>query len=182
MVKNYIFLGPPGVGKGTLAQLVEKKHGIKHISTGDIFRNNIKNKTPIGIKVKKILDSGEYVSDDLTNEIVKDAIFNDSVKKSGFILDGYPRTLNQAQFLKDINLEITGAVLLHASDEVILHRLTSRARGEDDTPEVIKRRLEVYNKKTKPLIDFYKKENKLIIVSSEGTIDENMNRLEKELF
>ena len=182
MVKNFIFLGAPGVGKGTVAQEIEKKHGIKHISTGDIFRDNIKNKTPLGLKVKAVLDSGGYVSDDLTNEIIKEVIISDQVQKTGFILDGYPRTLNQAKFLRDSGININGAILLYADEKIIMHRLTSRARGKDDTPVVIKKRLAIYNQKTKPLIDFYQKENKLIRVSAEGTIVENVELLEKEIF
>jgi len=182
MIKNYIFLGAPGVGKGTLAKLSQEKYGIKHISTGDIFRKNIKEQTELGKQVKAILDSGEYVSDELTNAIVKDAISTPEVLKSGFILDGYPRTIGQAQFLKDEGIAIEGAVLLDASDQIVIDRLVSRARGEDDTPEVIKHRLEIYNVKTKPLIDFYKNEGKLIKVVSEGNIEENMALLEKAIF
>ena len=182
MIKNYIFLGAPGVGKGTMAARLQEEKGIKHISTGDIFRQNIKNETPLGLKVKDILAAGEYVPDALTNEIVFDALSTDEIKEHGFLLDGYPRTANQAQFLKDNNFEITAVVLLDAAEETIINRLVSRARGKDDTPEVIKHRLEVYNEQTKPLIDFYEKENLLVRVNAEGSIDENFQNLLEELY
>lgn len=182
MIKNFIFLGAPGVGKGTLADKLEKEKGVKHISTGDIFRENIKNETPLGLKVKEIISKGEYVPDDITNQIVKNALQTEEVKKNGFLLDGYPRTKNQAQFLKDNGFDITAAVLLHATDEVVTQRLLARARGEDDTIEVIRHRLEVYNEQTKPLIDFYKEENLLVTIDSHGTIDENFDRLLGELY
>lgn len=182
MIKNYIFLGAPGVGKGTMAAKLQGEKGIKHISTGEIFRENIKNKTPLGVKVKAIIASGEYVPDEVTNEIVKDTLSTEYVKKHGFLLDGYPRTSNQAQFLKDNGFNITAAVLLDASDETVIGRLVDRARGEDDTPEIIKHRLEVYNKQTKPLIDFYEKEKLLIKINSEGGIEENYSRLLKVLY
>lgn len=182
MIKNYIFLGAPGVGKGTMAQKLQEKKGIKHISTGEIFRKNIKDKTPLGLKVKDILALGEYVPDEITNEIVKMALSTEEVIKHGFLLDGYPRTENQAQFLKDNGFNITSAVLLDASDEIIMDRLISRARGKDDTPEIIQHRLEVYNEQTMPLINFYEKEGLLVRVDSEGTIEENFLKLERALY
>ena len=182
MIKNYIFLGAPGVGKGTLASKLQKDKGIKHISTGEIFRENIKSETDLGLKVKAIIAKGEYVPDELTNEIVKEALNTEYAKKHGFILDGYPRTENQAKFLKENGFNITAAVLLDATDEVVTQRLLDRARGEDDSPEVIRHRLEVYNKQTKPLIDFYTKENLIVKIDSEGSIEENYNRLLKELY
>lgn len=155
MIKNFIFLGAPGVGKGTLAKKLAADKGLVHISTGDIFRKNIENETPLGLKVKAILAAGEYVSDDITNAIVKDAIEAPEVVAKGFILDGYPRTINQAEFLKANGTHITGAVLLQASDDLVQQRLLGRAQKEnraDDTPEVIANRVRVYNEKTAPLI------------------------------
>lgn len=182
MIKNYIFLGAPGVGKGTLAEKLEQEKGIKHVSTGDIFRENIKNETPLGLKVKSILASGEYVSDDITNAIVKDKLESEEIKQKGFLLDGYPRTENQALFLKENGFAIDTVVLLEAPDQVVIDRIVSRARGADDTPEVVKHRLEVYNTQTKPLIDFYENEGNLIRVNCEGTIEENFDNLIKELY
>ena len=181
MIKNYIFLGAPGVGKGTMASKVEEGKGIKHISTGEIFRDNIKNETELGLKVKSILASGEYVPDEITNEIVKDALSTEYVKKNGFLLDGYPRTINQAQFLKDNGFNISAAILLDAPDELVINRLLSRARGEDDTLEVIKHRLDVYNKLTKPLIDFYTNEKLIIKVDSSGEVEQNYENIMRVL-
>lgn len=172
MIRNYIFLGAPGAGKGTIAAMVQKSAGIKHISTGDIFRSNIQNETALGLKVKSILDAGEYVPDELTNEILKDAVSSDSVKASGFILDGYPRTINQARFLKENEIKITKVIYLEVSDDVVTNRLVARARGEDDTPEIIKDRLAIFHEKTAPLIKYYEDEKLLVRVNAEGTMEE----------
>lgn len=183
MIKNFIFLGAPGVGKGTIAELTEKEKEIKHISTGEIFRNEMANKTKLGLEVKSIIEKGEYVPDDITNEIVKGVLNSKEVKEKGFILDGYPRTVNQSQFLKDNNIHIDGAVLLEAADDKIMARLLGRKTGRtDDSPEVISNRLKVYNEKTKPLIDFYEKENLLIRVNAEGSIEDNFKNLLKEIY
>lgn len=176
MIKGYIFLGAPGVGKGTLAIKLEELKGYKHISTGELFRDAIKNETKLGLQTKAIIAAGEYVPDELTNALVKEVLDSDDVKKRGFILDGYPRTLNQSQFLKDEGYDIAGAVLLQASDKLVMDRLLNRHRADDD-PKIISKRIEVYNEQTKPLIDFYKNENKLIEIDAEGSVEENFNNL-----
>ncbi|WKX02235.1 adenylate kinase family protein [Candidatus Mycoplasma mahonii] len=178
MIKNYIFLGPPGVGKGTLAIMLEKNKGTVHISTGAIFRDAVKNKTPIGVKVAKILSDGEYVPDEITNEIVKNRLMQEDVIKNGFALDGYPRTLNQAKFLKENKVIVNAVILLAASDKVVMERLLSRKRGDDD-PGIIKVRIDVYSKKTKPLIDYYRDEKILIEVDAEGDIAQNYENMRK---
>ena len=185
MIKNLIFLGAPGVGKGTLAKEVAKSKGLVHISTGDIFRKEIAAESELGLKVKAILAAGEYVSDDITNAIVKKTLESSEVKAKGFILDGYPRTINQAEFLKSINVHLDGAVLLKAADSVVQSRLESRAKIEnrqDDTPEVIAKRIEVYNEKTAPLINWYKNEDQLIEIDAEGSIQDNYDNLIKGVF
>ena len=176
MIKNYIFLGAPGVGKGTLAVKLYKEKGYKHISTGEIFRAAIKNKTELGLKVKKMIFEGNYVPDKITNALVKEILDSPKIKESGFILDGYPRTINQSEFLKTNGFKLDGAILLEASDEVVFNRLINRKRA-DDNPDIIKNRIEVYNKQTKPLIEFYEKENLLIRINAEGTIEENYENL-----
>ena len=177
MIKNYIFLGAPGVGKGTMAKLLADKKGMLHISTGDIFRNEIKNETELGLQVKSLLAEGAYVPDEVTNEILKRAVSTDEAKSKGFILDGYPRTLPQAKFLKENKIIINNVVLLDAPDELVIERILARGRGADDTEEVVKVRLEVYNEKTKPLIDYYKAEELLKVVDAKGGVDENFDLL-----
>ena len=181
MIKNYIFLGAPGVGKGTMAKLLAEEKGMIHISTGDIFRNEIANETDLGLQVKSILASGEYVPDEITNEILRRAVSTEEAKTKGFILDGYPRTIPQAKFLKDNNIIINNVVLLNASDELVIQRILARGRGDDDTEEVVKVRLDVYNQKTKPLIDHYISEELLKEVDATGGIDDNFASLLKVL-
>ena len=180
MIKNYIFLGPPGVGKGTLATKLEKERGGKHISIGDLFREAIKEETKLGLQVKDVLSSGEYVADELTNALVKEVLDSDVIKQSGFILDGYPRTLNQTTFLKEQGYIIDGVILLLASDEIVKNRLLNRQRIDDD-PKIITKRIDVYNTKTKPLIDFYKKQNLLIEIDANGNIEQNFENLLKRV-
>ena len=180
MIKNYIFLGSPGGGKGTLAIKLAEEKGYKHISTGEMFRKAIKDETKLGLEVKEIIAQGNYVPNEVTNALVKETIESKEVKDSGFILDGYPRTINQAEFLKANGIKLDGAVLLEATDEVVFDRLINRKRADDD-PTIIKQRIEVYNKQTKPLIDFYEKEGLLIRVDAQGNIDENYSNLKKGL-
>lgn len=174
--KNYIFLGPPGVGKGTLAQLMSNRHHLKHISTGDIFRQAIKAQSELGKKVEQIVETGAYVPDQITNELVKQTLNDWQVKQQGFILDGYPRTLNQANFLEKAGIKIDQVILLNAPMEIVLKRLMARKRA-DDNPEIIKDRIEVYNQKTKPLIDFYHAKGSLLNVDVSGKIEQNYHEL-----
>ena len=157
-----IILGPPGAGKGTQAARIADHHGIPAISTGDIFRANIKNETPLGLQVKEILASGGYVSDDVTNAIVEDRLAQDDCS-GGFLLDGYPRTLAQVDALDDM-LAARGASLDHVleltvDDDAVVARLLKRAESEgraDDTEEVIRERMAIYHRETRPLSDTYR--------------------------
>lgn len=180
-IKNTIFLGAPGVGKGTIAAELANKFGFKHVSTGEIFRNEIKEQTALGLKVQSILAAGEYVSDDITNEIIKNVLNKPEVKQSGFILDGYPRTVNQAQFLIEQNIDIQKVILLVADEEIIIKRLLNRGRA-DDNIETIKNRIEVYEKQTKTLIDFYEQKNLITRIDTSGEVDEIFESLEKEFY
>lgn len=182
-----IFLGPPGAGKGTLAAQVAKEYKIPHISTGELFRTAIKNETPLGLKVKEIIQSGGLVSDDITIALVKERLAEADCD-NGFILDGFPRTIPQAEALENI-ISVDGAVNFDIDDEEVVKRLSGRrvcracgqnfhvefmpsAKGDycdkcggelytrdDDKIESIKNRLEVYREQTAPLIDFYTKRN-----------------------
>ena len=178
-----LLIGPPGAGKGTQAALLAKHFGIPAISTGDIFRENVRNETPLGLEAKAFMDRGEYVPDSLTNALVRDRLNQDDAA-AGFLLDGYPRTIDQVQELDDI-LEETEAKLdvvvqLTADAEELLRRLSGRAQEQgrsDDTPEVIKRRLDVYEEQTAPLIDIYASRSLVAKVNGLGEIGDVTNRI-----
>ena len=172
MIKKILFLGPPGVGKGTIAQIAAKKKKWAHISTGDIFRKEVKNKTKIGLEIESIMNKGDYVSDEITNKLVEKTLKNDKIKKSGFILDGYPRTLKQAKFLESISINFDIVVLFQAPEELIIKRLLKRGR-KDDLPEIISKRFKIYELKTKNLINFYKLKKILVKVNCENNIEQN---------
>jgi adenylate kinase len=178
-----IILGPPGAGKGTQAARIAEHLGIPAISTGDIFRANIKNETPLGLQVKEILASGGYVSDDVTNAIVEDRLAQDDCAR-GFLLDGYPRTLAQVEAL-DGMLASHGATLDHVleltvDDDAVVARLLKRAESEgraDDTEEVIRERMAIYHRETKPLSDTYRAHGLLVEVDGLGQVDEVTTRI-----
>ena len=178
-----LLIGPPGAGKGTQAALLAKHFGIPAISTGDIFRENVRNETPLGLEAKAFMDRGEYVPDTLTNALVRDRLNQDDAA-AGFLLDGYPRTIEQVQELDDI-LEETEAKLdvvvqLTADAEELLRRLSGRAQEQgrsDDTPDVIKRRLDVYEEQTAPLIDIYASRSLVAKVNGLGEIGDVTNRI-----
>lgn len=183
-MNNFIFLGPPGAGKGSLAVKVAADYKIPHISTGDIFRAAIKNQTPLGIKVKAIIDSGALVSDEVTCELVKDRLSQPDVK-NGFILDGFPRTIPQAEMFTSICADVK-VVNFVIADEAVIRRLSTRRvckacganfnvltlppkvegvcdkcggelyQRDDDKQESILHRMDVYREQTEPLINFYK--------------------------
>ena len=167
-----VLLGPPGAGKGTQAEKLAEKLQIPHLSTGELFRQNINNGTKLGLEAKGYLDAGDLVPSELTNELVDDRLSN-SDADGGFILDGYPRSVQQAKALHDM-LERRGtrldAVLeFRVAEDVLLERLKARGRA-DDTDEVILNRMKVYRDETAPLIEYYRSELKT--VDAVGTVDE----------
>ena len=173
-----LIMGPQGVGKGTQAALLAEHYGIPHISTGDIFRYNLKNQTPLGKEAQAYMDKGELVPDELTNKIVKDRLSMDDVK-GGWILDGYPRNASQVEaldvMLEEIGTPLDKAVALSADRDVLLKRMQKRAEIEgraDDTPEAIAKRLETYAKETAPLLDTYRDRGQLVEVDGTGDIQE----------
>jgi adenylate kinase len=178
-----IILGPPGAGKGTQASRIAEHLGIPAISTGDIFRANIKNETPLGLQVKEVLASGGYVSDEVTNAIVNDRLAQTDCG-SGFLLDGYPRTLAQVDAL-DVMLADHGAALDHVleltvDDDAVVARLLKRAESEgreDDTEHVIRERMAIYHRETKPLSDTYRERGLLVEVDGLGAVDEVTERI-----
>ncbi|MCD4746895.1 MAG: adenylate kinase [Bacteroidales bacterium] len=180
---NLIIFGPPGSGKGTQSIKIAEKYDLVHISTGDIFRKEIRGKTDIGLKVQSIIEKGELVPDDLLIEILESAM-NKHINAKGFVFDGFPRTIRQAddldQLMKKMNNDVTLVLALEVNDDEIISRLLKRAEIEgrkDDTREVIENRINIYNNQTKPLIDFYKKQDKFQAVYGVGSIDDIFNNL-----
>lgn len=169
-----IFLGAPGAGKGTQAKILSELYQIPHISTGDILRESVAQQTPLGTKAQGFMDRGELVPDQLVIDLIRERLSQDDAR-SGWILDGFPRTAAQAEFLDEllnqINQPYDQAVNLDVPDEVLVARLLGRGR-RDDTEEVIRRRLQVYREQTAPLIDFYQKRQKLISVNGNMLPDE----------
>lgn len=186
-MSRLIIVGPPGAGKGTQGKRVAERLNIPAISTGDIFRSNIKNKTELGRKVEAIISAGQYVPDELTNELVADRIAQPDAA-AGFLLDGYPRTKGQVGSL-DAMLEKAGhsidAVLQLTVDTTeVVQRLLARAETEgraDDTEEVIRERLAVYERETAPLVAMYELRNLVVRVDGLGEIDDVTARLVKAL-
>ena len=202
-----ILLGAPGSGKGTQASLIAEKYNLPHISTGDIFRQNIKNETPLGVKVKEIMNTGNLCPDDLTIELVKDRLSNEDCK-NGYMLDGFPRNLTQAEALNKF-AEPDVVIDIDVDLKKIEHRLVGRRScpkcsgsfhidfigntdicpdcgakliiRKDDNVETVKERLSVYQSQTAPLIEFYKNQNKLRVVNGDQAIDDVFCEIKKVL-
>lgn len=176
-------MGPPGAGKGTQARFVADHFGIPAISTGDIFRANVSQGTPLGVEAKRYMDAGEYVPDEVTNHMVRNRIDEDDAT-TGFLLDGYPRTLAQVTEL-DTMIGSTGhrldaVVVLTVDSEELVQRLLQRAQIDgraDDTEDVIRRRQEVYLEQTAPLIDVYRERGLLVEVDGMGEVDDVTARI-----
>jgi adenylate kinase len=176
-------MGPPGAGKGTQARFVAEHFGIPAISTGDIFRANVSQGTPLGVEAKRYMDAGDYVPDEITNKMVRNRI-DEPDADPGFLLDGYPRTLAQVEEL-DGMVEFTGhrldaAVVLTVDDEEIVQRLLQRAEVEgrsDDSEDVIRRRQQVYREQTEPLIEVYRDRGILVEVDGMGEVDQVTKRI-----
>ena len=196
-MKRLILLGPPGAGKGTQADLLCKEFNIPKISTGDMLREAIANQTDLGKEVSSILDSGALVSDEIIGSLLEERLSNDDCA-NGYLLDGVPRTLGQASILERMGIEFTNVIEIKVNDEVIVNRMSGRRvhpqsgrnyhidfnppkkegvddltnepliQREDDKPETVLKRLDVYHEETKPLSDFYKKvsDGGLLVYSS----------------
>ncbi len=178
-----IIMGPPGSGKGTQAARIAELFEIPAISTGDIFRQNIAELTPLGIESKQYIDNGDLVPDDLTNDMVRDRLGNPDVK-NGFLLDGYPRTPQQVGELDSMlaieNQHLTAALLLTADDEELVKRLLDRAKvtgRSDDTDLVIRHRLDLYHEQTEPVVAMYAERGLLLTVNGDGEVDEVTERI-----
>ena len=173
MAKRLIFLGPPGAGKGTQAQILSENHQIPHISTGDILRTSVAQETSLGKQAKDYMDKGELVPNGLMLDLIKERL-SDEDTANGWILDGFPRNVDQAAFLEELLTELgqnSDCVLnLEVPDEVLVERLLSRKR-KDDNESTIRRRLEIYHQNTVPVIEFYQQRN-LKTIDGDRTMEE----------
>ncbi len=182
---NIILFGPPGAGKGTQAEKMISHYNLPHLSTGNIFRENIKNKTALGKKVTSILDAGKLVPDETVVELVTDEIKKEKYK-NGVIFDGFPRTVKQAEeldaFLHKNGKKVDSFITLSVPEKELINRILSRGQGRsDDTPEKIKTRLQVYHDETEPVFAHYKKKNVVKEIDGVGTIEEIFDRIKSVL-
>ena len=182
-MSRFLLIGPPGAGKGTQAALLAQSFSIPAISTGDIFRANVKAESELGLAAKAFMDRGEYVPDSLTNDLVRDRL-SQSDAKAGFLLDGYPRTGEQVieldSMLEAAGTELDAVVLINADTEELVRRLANRAIEQgraDDTEDVIRRRQEVYAEQTAPLIAFYSERNLVVEIDGIGSVEEVTARI-----
>ena len=181
---NLVLFGKPGAGKGTQAEFLKSKYELFHISTGDLFRHHTTNETNLGKLAKSYMDQGDLVPDQVTIEMLKDAVESNPEAK-GFIFDGFPRTTKQATALDDFltkkSMSITATIALEAADDVLIGRLLSRGitsgRVDDQDEVKIRNRFDEYNSKTEPLRDFYQDQEKFHSVNGIGSIDEITGRL-----
>lgn len=179
-MKNYIIFGPPGAGKGSQAVILSKKYNLKHISTGDILREEIKNGSKLGLKVKTLLDEGVLVSDEVIMEIIE-SVIDHSGQYSGFLYDGFPRTLNQLlaldKMLERHSLEIDAVISLVVEEDVLIKRMLRRAeiegRADDANIDVVKKRIETYRQQTEPLIEYFEKRGNYYEFQGNTTIEKN---------
>lgn len=178
-----IFLGAPGAGKGTQAKVLAESHNIPHISTGDILRQAVADRSPLGLLAKSYMDQGELVPDSLIMGLIKDRL-GQADAQNGWILDGFPRNLSQAQALNDLLQEMQQnydrVIYFEVSPDTLITRMLERGR-KDDNEVTVRRRLEVYQEQTVPLIEFYRDINSLRIIDGNDNVATVANSLEQVL-
>ncbi|NLA25532.1 MAG: adenylate kinase [Bacteroidales bacterium] len=178
-MKNLIIAGPPGSGKGTQAEKIAKQYNLLHISTGEVLRKAIKQKTPLGIIAQQRIDHGNFVPDEIALSIIKEYTEKFSNKVNGFIFDGFPRTLNQAvifdSMLKEHKQELHAFILLYVDEKITIERMLKRAeksnRADDANIDIIKHRIEVYHQLTEPIIEYYTQKGLLIEINGEKDVN-----------
>jgi len=188
MRKHIILFGPPGSGKGTQAKQLEEKYGLVQISTGDLFRYEMGNDTPLGLKAKEYMAKGELVPDEVTVGMLKNKV-NQTSEAKGFIFDGFPRTINQAEaldeFLQTKDESVAALIALEVDDDEIVNRLLERGktsgRADDSDESIIRNRINIYKQETSPVYKFYDKKSKSKTLNGIGSIDIIFNRLCDEI-
>ena len=188
MPLNIVILGPPGAGKGTQGKLIARDAGIPHVNTGDIFRAECAAGTELGNKVKSIIDAGDLVPDELTSEIIRARLEQDDTSR-GFVLDGFPRTLAQAEALDRALAEsdrgdLSVVLDFEVPDEMAVERLLGRASAEgrsDDAPDKVRHRLDVYHQQTEPLVEYYRARDLLVPIHADASVDEVFSEVQQVL-
>jgi len=183
-MKNFVLFGKPGSGKGTQAEHLSEKYRLYHISTGDLFRKNISQNTKLGLLAKSYMNKGDLVPDEVTIKMLENEI-KENTKSRGFLFDGFPRTISQAEsldeFLNSINMEIDATIALEVDEKELMSRIIDRGktsnRSDDQDVEKIENRFNEYNKKTSALIRYYKDQKKFFEVNGHGSVEEITNRL-----
>ena len=179
MKQRLLFVGPPGAGKGTQAALLCEKHGLRHLSTGDLLRAEVAAGSELGKEAEAVMNRGELVTDRLVLAIVKAQL--SALNGQGWLMDGFPRNVAQAEalapLLQELDQAIESVVLLELDDAVLIERMLGRGRA-DDNEEVIRNRLEVYKQQTAPLIDHYSSQNLLVRVQANGSVEAIAERIE----
>lgn len=181
---NLVLFGPPGAGKGTQASVLKQKYELVHISTGDVFRYNIKNETALGNHAKSFMDQGKLVPDDVTIKMLEAEVDKNPGAK-GFIFDGFPRTVAQAEALSELleekDTEVSAMIALEVDDEVLVQRLLERGkssnRADDADESIIRKRIRVYYEETAILKEYYKKQDKYYGVNGQGSVEEITSRI-----
>lgn len=186
---NIVIFGAPGAGKGTQSDLLVKKMGLLHLSTGNMLRYEMEKKTDLGEKIRKGMDAGEFVKDEQVKQLIINQL-DKNINAKGFIFDGFPRTLSQAGILANIlnerKAKIDLVFLLEISEDIAFERIMKRAklsgRAEDQNPEVVRKRFKIYYEKTKPVIDFYQKQAKLKILNAANTPNQVFQSIEDSIY